>query len=97
MITIRKNAFETNSSSCHVITFNNEAKINLENITTLTASASGQYVGSDNYEFEFVEDNIPFEYDAGDYLKGPQEKFDYALVCYIEYLNNQRRNTKSAL
>lgn len=85
MKTIRQGTFETNSSSCHSITFNNYGDINLEGIDKLEARASGEYCGSDNY----VRDDDGYSYDAGAPLPDPQSKFDYAMVCYIEYLNRR--------
>ena len=88
MITIRKNAFETNSSSCHSITFNNNDELNLNDVDFLDATASGEYCGSSNYQFD---EEYGYKYDAGEELTNPHNKFDYAMVCFVEYLNRKAR------
>lgn len=84
MKTIRYGTFETNSSSCHSITFDNSGKTNTNGIKNLIAAAYGGYCGSNNVCFDPEEG---YSYDAGAPLPDPQSKFDYALVCYVEYLN----------
>lgn len=86
MKTIRRGTFETNSSSCHSITFNNSGTLNTEGLEYLEASASGTYCGSDNYQYEDSEYG-GYTYDAGAVITDLQKKFDYAMVCYAEYLN----------
>jgi len=69
MRSIRSKVFETNSSSCHVITFSSESVGPHAVPTTLTIYANGEY---------------GWGYDTPDYdntLRHPEEKLDYAIVA----------------
>ena len=84
MKTIRRGTFETNSSSCHSITFNNNGKDVRGNTQILYAEARNVYCGSGNYQYDHDDD---YEYDAGAPIGNPQGKFEYALICFVEQLN----------
>lgn len=80
---IRCGTFETNSSSCHSITFNNDGSNVQGETKVLYAEARNVYCGSSNYQYDR---DGGYTYDAGAPLGNPQGKFEYALICYIEQL-----------
>jgi hypothetical protein len=94
MKTIRRGTFETNSSSCHSITFNNSGENVQGDTKVLYAEARNIYCGSDNYQYD-REDN--YEYDAGAPIGNPQGKFEYALICFVEQLNTIAEDMISTL
>ena len=88
---IRRGTFETNSSSCHSITFDNSGN-NVQGETKhLYAEARNIYCGSNNYQYDR---EGGYEYDAGAPLGNPQEKFEYALICYLEQLETMANDEK---
>lgn len=93
MKTIRCGTFETNSSSCHSITFNNDGENVQGDIKSLRAEAENYYCGSHNYQYDY-EDGYRYSYDAGAPIGNPQGKFEYALICYIEQLNTIANDKK---
>lgn len=88
MVSVRFNTFETNSSSCHSITFNNMGEIDTKGITEMVITAKGSYCGSENYGYD---EEYDFYYDLGDFLTSPIEKMNYAIICFVEYLNRRAR------
>ena len=88
---IRRGTFETNSSSCHSITFNNDGNNVQGDTKLLYAEARNIYCGSSNYQYDR---DSGYEYDAGEDLGNPQEKFEYALICYLEQLETMANDEK---
>ena len=88
---IRRGTFETNSSSCHSITFNNDGNNVQGETKSLYAEARNIYCGSGNYQYNR---EYGYEYDAGAPIGNPQGKFEYALICFIEQLNTLANDRK---
>lgn len=88
---IRRGTFETNSSSCHSITFDNDGKNVQGDTKVLYAEARNIYCGSSNYQYNR---EYGYEYDAGAPIGNPQGKFEYALICFIEQLETMANDDK---